>query len=880
MATTSSKATFLQRLEQSRLLDNEQLARAAAAAAEADKPQAIARSLVREGLLSEWQAAQLLQGRTQFHLGKYKLIRVLGEGGMGTVFLAEHVTMNRRVAVKSVSSRLNRNPEALKQFLDEARTIAALDHPNIVHAYSVDEVDGRYFLVMEYVAGKDLATIVEEEGPLSFVTAVDLLCQAAEGLAYAHERGVIHCDVKPSNLLVTENGTVKILDLGMARFAEGESNGKRSSAGVLGTVDYMAPELALGRDDIDGRVDIYSLGCTLFFALTGKPPFPDGTLAERILKHQSAPRPSVREHRPETPADLDEYCRRMMAITPDERPASAAQVVDFLAEWEPPPVRLVRATPLEDNASKPEALENADDHDASDFASTDTGRSLRSRLVVVSVTVGFIVLLTVGLVAYVAATNRPSSAPAPQATTRSEKEVDDFERQVMDIVSQWSLDDEGGQPRNAAGSDSKTSPTNDQSTSDAEDTPEKPSASKPAPPEDNTPESEPPKPEETGTDTSPAPAQNEDGSPPSADDPAGESASEPPHEPENATSSKPSGEKPAPSPPQPPPKPKNPFEGLPAAIELAVPSPGDAERGDTPVVLARFTIPQSADLALNLCGGAAAIKGAREFSLEGAASDQWRILIRPTGPTGGDVVDVGRLEYASHALTLHWSPEVSPSDATYFANCGLRLQCTEWSHTLQLRKPVPGPPISLDLRRPISAGTIPLKTAPDASALQIVFFPPKTVKGLTLDPAGPHSLQDPTTILIGYQDRHGNVSPGISMRLTMSFRGSSLTFRRQLLDPPPTMLSRIDPSTLRPSLATMKRRLENELKNARGEEKAHLDHNLVMLERQEWLLDLIEQPAEEFVLHYRIVLSADDTDIVLVDSRLPAQQSSAASPPN
>ncbi|RMG00659.1 MAG: serine/threonine protein kinase, partial [Planctomycetota bacterium] len=190
MATTSSKATFLQRLEQSRLLDNEQLARAAELVADADAPQSIARSLVREGLLSEWQAAQLLQGRTQFHLGKYKLIRVLGTGGMGTVYLAEHVTMNRRVAVKSVSSRLSRNPDALKQFLDEARTIAALDHPNIVHAYSVDEVDGRYFLVMEYVAGKDLATIVEEQGPFSFVAAVDLVCQAADGLAYAHEKGV------------------------------------------------------------------------------------------------------------------------------------------------------------------------------------------------------------------------------------------------------------------------------------------------------------------------------------------------------------------------------------------------------------------------------------------------------------------------------------------------------------------------------------------------------------------------------------------------------------------------------------------------------------------------------------------------------------------
>ncbi|RMF89502.1 MAG: serine/threonine protein kinase, partial [Planctomycetota bacterium] len=572
------------------------------------------------------------------------------------------------------------------------------------------------------------------------------------------EKGVIHCDVKPNNLLVAENGTVKILDLGMARFAEDATNGKRSSDGVLGTVDYMAPELALGRDDIDARVDIYSLGCTLFFLLTGKPPFPDGTLAERILKHQSAPRPSLRDLRPETPADLDEYCRRMMAISPDDRPASAAEVADFLAEWEPPPVRLVRAAPLkEDENSDHEEPARSDGQAPEDSEQDVAGSTKKTRLLVVAGAGVLVLLLTVGLVAYVVATNHASPPEPPRTQAPQEEPVDDFERQVMDIVSQWSLDNEDTPPGGDQSSDSEDSQTGDRSSATVgEDIPEKPAASNDKPSVGDETDNEEPKPRQPGKSTSQPPTQQDD-APATTNKPDDEASTEPPREPEEPANGKSSPEKPKqPDTPKPPPKPRNPFERLPATIDLAVPSAVDESPEAISVSIARFTLPQPSNLDLRLLGGAAAIKGAREFSLENTNDAGWKVLIRPTGPTGGDTVEIARVAYASDELTLHWSPEASPLDAAYLMNCALRLQYDEWSHTVQFRKPIAGPPISLDMRRPISAGTIPLKTAPDTTALQVIFFPPKAIKDVTLDPPGPHPLKDPTTIRINYRDRHGN----------------------------------------------------------------------------------------------------------------------------
>ena len=306
-------------------------------AGESSDAAALAKALARENLVSRWQAGTLLAlgQRAQLRLGKYKLIQRLGKGGMGTVFLAEHVTMNRRVALKIVPRSIAEDRASLDRFFAEARAIAALDHPNIVQAYSVDNEMDRYFIVMEFVDGQDLQRLVELNGPLDFDRAADYIRQAAEGLAHAHARNLVHCDIKPSNLLVNNQGVIKILDLGLARLNRSdEPRGAAAGEPAFGTVDYMAPEQALETANFDHRADIYSLGCTLYFLLTGHPPFPEGTLAQRIVKHQTQEPRDILLERPDTPPKLVEICKRMMAKEPENRYQSVQEVSAALA---PPP---------------------------------------------------------------------------------------------------------------------------------------------------------------------------------------------------------------------------------------------------------------------------------------------------------------------------------------------------------------------------------------------------------------------------------------------------------------------------------------------------------------------------------------------------------------
>jgi serine/threonine protein kinase len=323
---------YLAALEKSKLLGGEQLANAQSLAGHFSSASDLARALARDNFLSRWQAGTILAlgKRAQLRLGKYRLIQRLGKGGMGTVFLAEHVTMNRRVALKIVPRSIAKNRASLDRFFAEARAIASLDHPNIVQAYSVDNEMDRYFIVMEYIDGQDLQRIVDTNGPLDFERAADYVRQAAEGLAHAHARNLVHCDVKPSNLLVTGQGVIKILDLGLARLNQSD-DGQESSEPAMGTVDYMLPEQALGAADFDNRADIYSLGCTLYFLLTGHPPFPEGTLAQRIIKHQTQPPRDILLDRRDTPLPLAKLCQHMMAKRPEDRCQSMQEVSAAIA---------------------------------------------------------------------------------------------------------------------------------------------------------------------------------------------------------------------------------------------------------------------------------------------------------------------------------------------------------------------------------------------------------------------------------------------------------------------------------------------------------------------------------------------------------------------
>ena len=296
----------------------------------------VADRLVQSGLITRWQADKLLEGRHKgFFLGKYKLLDHLGTGGMSSVYLAEHVLMQRRVAIKVLPKNRVDDSSYLARFHREAQAAAALDHRNIVRAYDVDNDGNNHYLVMEYVDGRDLQRIVKEDGPLSCVAAAEYIRQAAEGLAHAHQAGLIHRDVKPANLLVDQKNVVKVLDLGLARFTD-ENKASLTVAfdeNVLGTADYLAPEQALNSHGVDARADIYGLGCSLYFLLTGHPPFPGGTLPQRLMMHQKQPPPSIHVDRPDAPHDLVDICMKMIAKKPDQRYQSAAEVAQALARW-------------------------------------------------------------------------------------------------------------------------------------------------------------------------------------------------------------------------------------------------------------------------------------------------------------------------------------------------------------------------------------------------------------------------------------------------------------------------------------------------------------------------------------------------------------------
>ncbi|WP_339612450.1 serine/threonine-protein kinase [uncultured Rubinisphaera sp.] len=327
-------------LVEQKLLDNT-LAELKRHGRKLDDADDISREFLKRGLITEWQAEKLLQGRHKgFVLGRYKLMNLLGRGEMSAVYMAEHIAMQRKCAIKVLPANRVKDTSYLGRFQREARAVATLDHPNIVRAYDVDQQNEGgaeiHFLVMEYVEGQSIEKLVNSKGPMPFVEIADIIRQAAEGLFHAHNAGLVHRDIKPGNLLVSQNGTVKLLDLGLARFFKEdgeESLTIKHDEKVLGTADYLAPEQAVDSHNVDQRGDIYSLGCTFYFALTGHPPFTDGTLVQRLLAHQTRQPPSIKVDRPDIPDSLLVIVEKMMAKKREDRYQTARELADDLTRW-------------------------------------------------------------------------------------------------------------------------------------------------------------------------------------------------------------------------------------------------------------------------------------------------------------------------------------------------------------------------------------------------------------------------------------------------------------------------------------------------------------------------------------------------------------------
>jgi serine/threonine-protein kinase len=283
--------------------------------------------------LTAFQVNQLLGGRGRdLIVGPYVLLERLGEGGMGQVFKARQRGFERVVALKLLRPELLRSADAVQRFYREAQAAARLTHPHVVLAYDAGIVNGRYYIAMEYAPGMDLARQVECTGPLSAEAAASVMFQTARGLEYAHQRGVIHRDIKPSNLLLTRPDVcsslggvhVKIADFGLARVSRLDSGNPSGdsliTSGVfIGTPDFIAPEQAVNPGRPDHRSDLYSLGCTFYYTLTGRFPFPDGTAIEKVIRHRLEQPQPLEQLRPEVPTGVRSIVQKLMAKNPADR---------------------------------------------------------------------------------------------------------------------------------------------------------------------------------------------------------------------------------------------------------------------------------------------------------------------------------------------------------------------------------------------------------------------------------------------------------------------------------------------------------------------------------------------------------------------------------
>ncbi len=271
-----------------------------------------------------------MEGRA---LGPYRLLEFVGGGGMGAVFRALDSTLDRIVAVKVLSRQQSSDEEMLKRFRNEAQSAARLDHENIGRVHAVGSSDGWHYIVFEYIEGTNLRDVIARSGPFDLTRTIDVTVQLADALEHASQRNVVHRDIKPSNIIITPAGRARIVDMGLARLHQVAGDNDLTASGMtLGTFDYISPEQARDPREADVRSDLYSLGCTIFFMLAGRPPFADGTMVQKLLQHQQDEPPAIESLRPDVPRRFGEIIRRLMRKDPLERYQRPAELVaDLLA---------------------------------------------------------------------------------------------------------------------------------------------------------------------------------------------------------------------------------------------------------------------------------------------------------------------------------------------------------------------------------------------------------------------------------------------------------------------------------------------------------------------------------------------------------------------
>ncbi|NLY03135.1 MAG: protein kinase [Rhodopirellula sp.] len=874
MAIDTAKS-LLQLIEKSKLFEPEEFSNVREIGEGASDARSFAKKLIAEKLLTRWQAGQLLAGRTAFYLGKYKLIDLIGRGGMGSVFLARHIMMNRPVALKIISKHLGQNQANLDRFFSEARAVAALNHPNIVHAYSIDNEGDRYYMAMEFVEGEDLQRMVEKKGPLDAADAADYIRQAADGLAHAHGKKIVHCDVKPANLLVNPQGVVKILDMGMARLVKNDGTNTPSDENVLGTVDYMSPELAMHSPDVDLRSDIYSLGCTLYFLLSGHPPFPEGTLAERIVRHQTDDPKPIEKIRPEVPRELIEICRKMMAKKAAERFQSCEEIAALLADWQPP-VRseAVAAGGDEEEGGEADRLSESRKKARSASASTKEPKKAsqprppwaasflgkftqldKRRKIIVAAAGGVLLLLIAGLGMWLMGSG--DEPPEPQvAEAPTEKSPDVSATEARAVAAPKAVDVTVSSDEDLIGSIGADLMA---------------SASKP---ETAAPEPKPPvaaeKPAAKPSETAPKekPAEKKPETPKAAEKPA----EKPPAE-EKPKESKPPEVKPAEKAPPAPPKKADPLANLATVVDL--PLIGEQDNAKEPFELGKIQTAADVPWQVALVGGESAIKKSRQYLLEAKEADpakaSWSVKLQ-TSITGSapQVEDVAKLWRDGQSLMFQWADGIAAGEANYLRNCLLQIGAEGGSRMVTLLSPLAVEPVPLDLERGSAKAGYPIKWLPEGEALKVEITGVEGPKDYRLDPAGPFAPKTPVHLVV---DMEGRDDVGVKFRILFATPRSGVNADVKLVEPPTSFFSRLTATVQQVGVDVARKQIMDEQgsiqKQMGANQAGPLAAKLRQLDAQLWYVNFLNDMQAGGKLYFRVFLEVQNQQVVLAATAAP-----------
>ena len=924
----TSPAEFLQLLASSRLLAAEALSRAREAATEVADCRSLARQFVRQGMLTKWQAGQLLAGASRFHLGKYVLRNQIGRGDFGRVFLALHPQLERDVAIKTLSRRFTQRPDIVERFLADARKSAALDHPHVLHVYDIDSDEGQFYIVMEPIAGEDLRHRVESQGPLSIESVLRMLSEAATGLAHAHDRGVLHQTLQPASCMLDAQGALKIVGFGMGRLAQADRLLPASDIAptqMLWRAAFTAPEQQPDHVSSDVRGDLYSLGCVAFYALTGQAPQGVGGGGEPadIAKQ-------LGDLRSDVPVALAELVSRLMAPRVDDRVASANELGKAVRELGE---SLANARPLvqpEGVTKGVSAFDWAPGASEAGNAARRENRLRRSSASLAAVPrsrarspwLGFyIAIILTGLVTVAAlvfwltrppanvTAGLPGGLPPIRESDRARSDEKQAEKPAPVSPDGASADQvEGGSqpiapaaaaeksgaadagnmatangPETSASPDAAVPKENADSSVGAKEPPVDPAPTDPAPPNPASPNPDAPAPSAPKTDT---PTPTPDAPPPTTPPPPPPTETPKPDVP-------PPPETPKPTPMVADSPPVNPFEGWSESVDLLPPDTDlNVLTGSWDVGKWRGSPAISMDIAL--LGGSQAGLTAGRFELTPSNSDGvtgWELAAIDEQAGTSVRRAVANLRPDADRLQLAWAEGASEyAEAGHLANCVLRFSSGTFRHDLRLRKPVEADPLQVSLKKQPDAERVKIVAPPPAAQLrfQVTTLDEPLPRTFAMTPAEPVAL-DGTVVRVGFGE--DAATPILLLDLKPEIKNvfqlqGQIFFRLNAASEPVLWTAKKFQNVTGP-VANNQESANLQAQNLRNRliAVAPNDPNRVALEGElkraegrlaecsqatqavEWLATLRDTLAKGAAVHFRVFLLVEDCEVELVRSR-------------